>query len=368
MDPESDPSWFFNHCCEGNTHYDGDKRVVARRRIPAGEECTYDYALTETEASFHAGMHCKCGAASCRGLLRFDDYRQALFLVYEGDDCMLQFCVLRALQSSGRSGNGDGSDCAMNGVPLVPALLLQPHQKVACCRKPEFWAKYGGHTTSHIARRAQECGWLDSRLAVRRAATHDADGRDRQHGVFALCHVPRGEVIAVFGGKTVGKQDAAALEAATPGGYPYLLQVAADLWQVPHCPDAPDAPDFINHSCEANCGMADSTQVVTIRDVAPGEEVTLDYSLINDGASPWSSDNIPVCGCGARSCRRKVTSRDWQLPGVQERYWPHFSPFVRRLVAARRPDLAAPWGGFKLGGGMAAGRSPATTPVVEACC
>jgi hypothetical protein len=77
-DPDSDPSWFFNHACDGNCHYAGDKKVVARRRIQAGEEVNYDYALTETEASFHAGMRCKCGAAACRGVLRFDDYRQVL--------------------------------------------------------------------------------------------------------------------------------------------------------------------------------------------------------------------------------------------------------------------------------------------------
>lgn len=277
VDPESDPSWFFNHHCDGNCHYNGDRQVVARRRIFPGEEVHYDYALTETEASFHAGMHCKCGAATCRGILRFDDYRHT-----------------------------------------------------------EFWSKFKGHTTRHIAARAAECGWLDSRLHVRRISLPPRS--DEQRGVFALSFVRRGDVVAVFGGKTLGIKEASLLEQSHPG-YPYLLQVDSELWQVPHRSDSPDSPDFINHSCHANCGMLDSTQVIALRDIKAGEQITIDYAVCNDGSSKWESDNF-ACGCGSRTCRRKVSSKDWQNADVQDKYWPYFSPFVRRLVAKRRPDLA----------------------------
>jgi hypothetical protein len=27
-----------------------------------------------------------------------------------------------------------------------------------------------------------------------------------------------------------------------------------------------------------------------------------------------------------------VTSQDWRIPAVQQRYWPHFPPFVKRLI------------------------------------
>jgi hypothetical protein len=170
-DPDSDPSWFFNHSCDGNCHYAGDRAVVARRRIEAGEELAYDYALTETEASFHAGMHCKCGAPTCRGVLTFGDYRQ-----------------------------------------------------------PAFWRKFQGRTTAHIARRGQECGWLDGRMVVRRAAAHAAAG-SAQHGVFALRAVAKGQVAAVFGGRTLCARDAELLEAAHPN-YPYLLQARRHAFTV----------------------------------------------------------------------------------------------------------------------------------------
>eukprot|EP00195_Chlamydomonas_chlamydogama_P009886 CAMPEP_0202905050 /NCGR_PEP_ID=MMETSP1392-20130828/32269_1 /ASSEMBLY_ACC=CAM_ASM_000868 /TAXON_ID=225041 /ORGANISM="Chlamydomonas chlamydogama, Strain SAG 11-48b" /LENGTH=137 /DNA_ID=CAMNT_0049592971 /DNA_START=25 /DNA_END=434 /DNA_ORIENTATION=+ len=60
-DPSSDISFFFNHSCDGSTWYDGDDKVIAKRDLVEGDEIAYDYALTETEASFHAGIHCKCG-------------------------------------------------------------------------------------------------------------------------------------------------------------------------------------------------------------------------------------------------------------------------------------------------------------------
>lgn len=36
--------------------------------------------------------------------------------------------------------------------------------------------------------------------------------------------------------------------------------------------------------------------------------------------------------CQAPACRGTVTSLDWQLPAIQQRYWPHFPPFVKRLI------------------------------------
>lgn len=69
------PSLYFNHSCNGNCWYDTDLKVVAKRDILKGEEIAYDYGLTESEASFHAGLKCACGSSSCRGVLTFSTYR-----------------------------------------------------------------------------------------------------------------------------------------------------------------------------------------------------------------------------------------------------------------------------------------------------
>lgn len=66
---DSDPmAWApQNHSCEANTTYSG-LNVVARRAIAVGEELTLDYAELVGEDA--APFECRCGAPSCRGLVR----------------------------------------------------------------------------------------------------------------------------------------------------------------------------------------------------------------------------------------------------------------------------------------------------------
>lgn len=42
--------------------------------IKKGEEVYYDYALTESSPEFE--LHCKCGKASCRGIIKGTDYQK----------------------------------------------------------------------------------------------------------------------------------------------------------------------------------------------------------------------------------------------------------------------------------------------------
>ena len=61
---------------------------------------------------------------------------------------------------------------------------------------------------------------------------------------------------------------------------------------------------FLNHSCEPNVGVQGNIIFVAMRDVAAGEELTIDYAMIDD------DDARMDCGCGTPSCRRVVTGRD----------------------------------------------------------
>lgn len=73
----SEECMFFNHSCDPNCGFQAldSSLVVAIRDIEPGEELTYDYQCMDTEASFYDGLHCKCGSFKCRGVLRFDQYR-----------------------------------------------------------------------------------------------------------------------------------------------------------------------------------------------------------------------------------------------------------------------------------------------------
>ena len=57
---------------------------------------------------------------------------------------------------------------------------------------------------------------------------------------------------------------------------------------------------MLNHSCEPNCRF-EGLDVVAIKPVAVGEELTLDYAMFLDSsAEPFD------CQCGAATCRGRI--------------------------------------------------------------
>jgi len=64
---------FLNHSCEPNVGFAGNIVLVAMRDIGPGEELTTDYALFD---DYDGEMECRCGAASCRGLIGGRDWRR----------------------------------------------------------------------------------------------------------------------------------------------------------------------------------------------------------------------------------------------------------------------------------------------------
>ena len=64
---------------------------------------------------------------------------------------------------------------------------------------------------------------------------------------------------------------------------------------------------YINHSCDPNCESVEvggRVWIKTIRNIAPGEEITYDYCLY-DG-----DDGEALCNCGAAKCRGTMYSKE----------------------------------------------------------
>lgn len=62
-----------NHSCEPNLGLQGQIVYVAMRDIAAGEELTFDYAMTDDEPY---EMQCRCGSRSCRGIVTGHDWKR----------------------------------------------------------------------------------------------------------------------------------------------------------------------------------------------------------------------------------------------------------------------------------------------------
>ena len=73
-DAEYEPVMLFlNHSCEPNVGFAGNIVLVAMRDIGTGEELTTDYALFD---DYDGAMECRCGTASCRGVIDGRDWRR----------------------------------------------------------------------------------------------------------------------------------------------------------------------------------------------------------------------------------------------------------------------------------------------------
>ncbi|MEK9201524.1 MAG: SET domain-containing protein-lysine N-methyltransferase, partial [Patescibacteria group bacterium] len=66
-----------NHSCGPNCGFYGQIVLIAMRDIRAGEEITYDYAMTDanTHDVVCMEMKCLCGAKDCRGIVTGEDWK-----------------------------------------------------------------------------------------------------------------------------------------------------------------------------------------------------------------------------------------------------------------------------------------------------
>ena len=63
---------YSNHSCDANLGMRGNIVFVAIRDIPAGDELTHDWCITDDD---DYSMQCKCGSQKCRGILTGKDWQ-----------------------------------------------------------------------------------------------------------------------------------------------------------------------------------------------------------------------------------------------------------------------------------------------------
>ena len=85
---------------------------------------------------------------------------------------------------------------------------------------------------------------------------------------------------------------------------------------------------YTNHSCDPNLAIHGQIVLVAMRDVAAGEELTIDWATTDDG------DHRMTCHCGSPRCRGIVTGKDWMKPELQQRYRGWFCWFLQRKIDA----------------------------------
>jgi len=138
-------------------------------------------------------------------------------------------------------------------------------------------------------------------------------------GLFARRAFGPGDLILRLDGPRYGRSDP--IHATEAGAN--LLQTGRRTYILLHPPAV-----FVNHSCDPNAGVMDNRRLVAIRTIAPGEEITFDYSTTMD-EDFWTLE----CRCGAANCRGRVTDFR-ELPASLRRRYLDLG-VVPRFIASR---------------------------------
>ncbi|MDQ3684829.1 MAG: SET domain-containing protein-lysine N-methyltransferase [Acidobacteriota bacterium] len=90
----------------------------------------------------------------------------------------------------------------------------------------------------------------------------------------------------------------------------YYVQVGVDLYIHPVPPSL-----YLNHSCDPNTGVRDTTEIIALAEIETGTELTFDYST-SMAEDAWEMD----CKCSATDCRGRI--RDFKyLPVERQLYY-----------------------------------------------
>ena len=139
------------------------------------------------------------------------------------------------------------------------------------------------------------------------------------------CTIAKGEFVVAKGGHLF---DRATRDRLAEDLGPAEIQVAADLFLGPKsAEERADSMMHLNHSCDPNVGILGQILFVAMRDIAPGEELAMDYAMMDD------DDYEMACQCGTSACRGRVTGQDWQRPELQRRYRGYFSSYLAARIA-----------------------------------
>jgi SET domain-containing protein len=132
-------------------------------------------------------------------------------------------------------------------------------------------------------------------------------------GAFATRPIPAGTRLIEYAGERLTMAEAEARYPDVAGArhhtFLFALEDVVDGEDVEVVVDASvngNEARFLNHGCAPNCDVVVEDArlwIETLRDVAPGEELTYDYAFVlPERHTPAAKRRYP-CACGAPSCR-----------------------------------------------------------------
>lgn len=141
-------------------------------------------------------------------------------------------------------------------------------------------------------------------------------------GMFAKKLIRAGEIVYIKGGHVLSKSElfsSRVINSYLPISDDYFLGALS-------AEEEETIKLYNNHSCDPNCGMHGEITFVAIRDIQPGEELTVDYAFIDN------EDYSFECQCGSAKCRHTITGFDWKIKRLQDEYYPYFAQYLKDKI------------------------------------
>ena len=155
---------------------------------------------------------------------------------------------------------------------------------------------------------------------AKKGAKSKIEGR----GLFAVKPIKKGEVVAIKSGHIIDWKTLKKHGKLIGASY---LQIDDNFVLAPLTKsEVEKVMMFLNHSCNPNVGVRGEITFVAMRNIKAGEELTIDYAMIDD-------DNYRMkCNCGTKNCRKIVTGKDWERKDLQRKYGRYFASFLREKI------------------------------------
>ena len=160
----------------------------------------------------------------------------------------------------------------------------------------KFWLLKDADPESYLATRRMQQLRIDPRHAHFRMRI----GKSRIHrwGVFTAEHIPARRNVIDYIGELVNPVESFRRSKDAKATYAFKLD---KFWRIDGSVRGSGA-EFINHSCDPNLRsrkLADRIELRSVRPIAAGEELTLDYRYSHRGP------RVPCC-CGSPKCRGTI--------------------------------------------------------------
>lgn len=159
--------------------------------------------------------------------------------------------------------------------------------------------------------------WLHPSVEIRASSI---EGK----GLFAGTSIAAGTVVVRLGGTFVSDDDLERLIAIADAdpSLPYVDSISVSRDR--NLLIAPGQPvHYGNHSCDPTLWHVDAFTLAARRDIASGDELTVDYGTQTD-----NQDFEMECRCGSALCRGQITGGDWRRPELRARYGRHWVPVL----------------------------------------